>query len=137
MKEKVGFRIGLSVGLALAAICALVLWLRGEPQAARAEAITYYATSTFFGGGTGYTATATSAGVSVAEYGSVQLQVHKAVSGTGVYTVTPQFSVEPGSCASTRYWYTATEYRIVESFTNYANEVTVTTGTVRYGSQRR
>lgn len=125
------FKCGLGMSLALIVVVVLLMGLRDRPDLARAEAITYYATSTFFGGGTGYTATATSAGVDVAPYGTVQLQVHKVVSGTGVYTVTPQFSVEPGSCANARYWYTATEYRVVESLTNYADEVTMTTGTVR------
>lgn len=122
---------GLGAVLALVVLVALLMGLRGSPRAVRAEAVTYYATSTFFGGGTGYTATATSARVNVAAYGTVQVQVHKAVSGTGVYTVTPQFSLEPGSCANARYWFTATEYQTVEALTNYADEVTVTTGTVR------
>lgn len=124
----------LAVAVAIALTFGVLALLDGQGRQVSADAVTYYSTSTVFGGGTGYTTTTTSAGVSSAEYGTAQVQVHNSISGTSALTVTAQFSIEPGTCANARYWYTATAYEMATTaagYTTYADDVTVTTGTRR------
>lgn len=79
---------------------------------------------TLASGGTNYTSAQNLAGVSVAEYGSVQVQVTSDVTSTQVVTVTPQFSNDPVVCTSATNWFNATEYQIFES--NAATDTLVT-----------
>lgn len=79
---------------------------------------------TLANGGTNYTTDQTLTGVSVAEYGSVQLQATSDVTSTQTVTVTPQFSNDPAVCTSATNWFTASEYQIFES--NAATDTLVT-----------
>lgn len=60
-------------------------------------------------GTSGYTQTTTSDVATTQYYGTAQIQVHTAVSGTGVITITPQFSNDVGACSSARYWFSAAD----------------------------
>jgi hypothetical protein len=77
----------------------------------------YTMTQTVLAGDTPYTTTVASAPVNVEAYGAVQIEAVADVSGTTNMTITPQFSLYPGSCsqAPSISWFTASETAIVES----------------------
>lgn len=70
---------------------------------------------TMAAGATGYTSAQNLAGISVAEYGSVQIQLTSDVTSTQVVTLTPQFSNDSAVCASATNWFSAAEYQVFES----------------------
>lgn len=66
-------------------------------------------------GTTSYATSSNLSGASVVDYGSVQIQATVDVTGSQVFTVTPQFSNDPATCANATNWFTASEYQIFES----------------------
>ena len=102
----------ISIGLALIALVALFTLMGASPAGdgvvgQKYQALTFASTS--------YTTsqTASTAGVDVGLFGSVEIQTLATVTGTGTVTVTPQFSNQPVACAAVTSWVSAFDEQII------------------------
>lgn len=89
--------------LALALVLLALVPLRQPAQPVDAAGVINRQSVTMLNGASAYTTTTYTAAYIVGAYGEIVLQVHDDISGTGVITITPQFSSQ-GTCSTASNW---------------------------------